>query len=141
MASKKQRRAGGKALARPHHPEPQEENTVRENTQSTQPTQRNPWNPEGVMVTGEAVGRAVPESAEFLIQITTSASTAAQALHENQSRTAHVATALTAQGLHNSDLQTVSMDVVNLYSPLPQAIPAYGPMAQMLGVPQGAGIG
>src|SRR5215470_4847288 len=49
---------------------------------------------EGVTVIGEAVRRVPPESAEFLMEITTSAPTAGQALHDNQLKTAQVAQAV-----------------------------------------------
>jgi uncharacterized protein YggE len=81
---------------------------------------------EGVTVTGEAVRRISPEHAEFLIEIVTSASTAAQALRDNQLKTTQVAQALQPLGVHAADLQTISQNVINLYTPVMQALPAYG---------------
>ena len=60
---------------------------------------------EGVTVIGEAVRRVTPESAEFLIEITTSAPTAAQALRDNQSKTAQVAQAIAPLGVQPADVQ------------------------------------
>jgi uncharacterized protein YggE len=83
--------------------------------------------PEGVAVIGEAVRRLPPESAEFLIEITASASTAAQALRDNQSKLTQVAQALHPLGVQAADLQTISQNVVNLYAPVVmQALPGYG---------------
>jgi uncharacterized protein YggE len=88
---------------------------------------------EGIVVTGEAVRRASPEAAEFLVEITTGAASAAQALRDNQARTAQVANALHALGLQSSELQTVSLDVYNLYAPLPQPMPAFVPQLSPAG--------
>ncbi len=81
---------------------------------------------EGVTVTGEAVRRISPEHAEFLIEIVTSAPTAAQALRDNQLKSTQVAQALQPLGVHAADLQTISQNVVNLYTPVMQALPTYG---------------
>src|SRR5690349_12539991 len=66
---------------------------------------------DGVMVTGEAVWRVAPERAEFLIEITASAPTAAQALQDNQLKTGQVAQAVAPLGVQQADLQTISMNV------------------------------
>jgi uncharacterized protein YggE len=76
---------------------------------STQPV-------EGVTVTGEAVRRVSPEDAEFLIEITASAPTAAQALRDNQLKFAQAAQALQTLGVQGTDLQTISQNIVNLYT-------------------------
>src|SRR5690242_13611279 len=54
---------------------------------------------DGVMVSGEAIWRVAPERAEFLIEITASAATAAQALHDNQLKSAQVAQAVAPLGV------------------------------------------
>jgi uncharacterized protein len=89
---------------------------------------------------GEAVRRVAPECAEFLIEISTSAPTAAQALRDNYSRTAQVAEAVGPLGVQRTDIQTISLNVYNLYSSLlqglPQAmqpLPLYGGMTQQAG--------
>jgi len=78
---------------------------------------------DGVMVIGEAIWRVAPERAEFLIEITASAATAAQALHDNQLKSAQVAQAVAPLGVQQSDLQTISLNVYNLYTPM---LPAFG---------------
>jgi len=80
---------------------------------------------DGVMVIGEAVWRVPPERAEFLIEITASAPTAAQALHDNQLKSAQVAQAVAPLGVQQADLQTISLNVYNLYRPV-GALPGYG---------------
>lgn len=81
---------------------------------------------EGITVTGEAVRRVSPENAEFLVEISSSAPGAAQALRENQLKLAQTAQALQSLGVHVQDMQTVSQNVVNLYAPVMQSLPAYG---------------
>ena len=80
---------------------------------------------DGVMVIGEAVWRVPPERAEFLIEISASAPTAAQALHDNQLKSAQVAQAVAPLGVQQADLQTISLNVYNLYRPV-GALPGYG---------------
>lgn len=87
---------------------------------------------EGVTVTGEAVRRVAPESAEFLIEITASAPTAAQALRDNQAKTTQIAQAVGPLGVQPADVQTISLNVFNLYAPIMlQALPAYGTGSQI----------
>src|SRR2546429_518564 len=81
---------------------------------------------DGVTVIGEAVWRVPPERAEFLIEITASAPTAAQALHDNQLKSAQVAQAVAPLGVQQADLQTISLNVYNLHRPVLPALPAYG---------------
>ena len=81
---------------------------------------------DGVMVIGEAVWRVPPERAEFLIEITAGAPTAAQALHDNQLKAAQVAQAVAPLGVQQTDLQTISLNVYNLYTPVVPALSAYG---------------
>lgn len=81
---------------------------------------------EGVAVVGEAVRRVEPEIAEFLIEITASGATGAQAIHNHQTKTAQIAQAGATLGIQRADLQTVSLNIINAYGPLMQALPAYG---------------
>jgi uncharacterized protein YggE len=83
---------------------------------------------EGVTVIGEAVRRVAPEQAEFLIEIAASAPTASQALRDNQAKTVQVTQAVSALGVQPADIQTISLNVMSLYSPVMQALPAYGGM-------------
>jgi hypothetical protein len=100
-------------------------NAVQAETQNIQrPT------PEGVTVIGEAVRGMPPESAEFLIEISATAPTVAQSLRDNHVKSTQVAQAITALGVQPVDLQTISLNVYNLYSPAIQTLPGYG------GVPQ-----
>src|SRR5260370_33134046 len=86
---------------------------------------------EGVTVVGEAARSVPAESAEFLIEITASAPTAAQALHDNQMKLAQVTQAVAPLGVQPADLQTISLNVYNLYAP----VTAFGGM-QQIGMPQ-----
>lgn len=81
---------------------------------------------EGVTVTGEAVRRVSPENAEFLIEITSSAPTAAQALRDNQMKFTQVAQALHSLGVQGHDIQTISQNIANMYTPVMQPLPPYG---------------
>lgn len=86
---------------------------------------------EGVAVVGEAVRRMAPESAEFLIEITTGGHTASHALKDHQARTTQIAQAISQLGVQRGDLQIVSMNVNNVYASSMQALPPYG--AQQIG--------
>lgn len=116
--------------------------TLREDKNSRKDTNMTPsyglraqMPPEGVTVIGEAVRRVAPECAEFLIEITTSGASAAQALRDNYSRTALVAEAVNPLGVQRSDIQTISLNVYNLYSPvlpsMQQSLPMYGTAPQV----------
>jgi len=83
------------------------------------------------MVIGEAVWRVPPERAEFVIEITASAPTAAQALHDNQLKAAQVAQAVAPLGVQPADLQTISLNVYNFYAPVAPALSAYGGLPQI----------
>ena len=85
---------------------------------------------EGITVIGEAVRRVPPESAEFVIELAASASSAAQALRDNQAKTVQVAQALTTLGVQQADLETLSMNVYNLYAPNLPALAGF-PIAQI----------
>src|SRR5215472_12524158 len=80
---------------------------------------------EGITVTGEAVRRASGDQAEILIEITATAATAAQALRDNHAKSVQVAQSVAALGVTQADIQTVSLNIHNVYSRLPQALPAY----------------
>jgi len=86
---------------------------------------------EGVSVTGEAVRRVAPESAEFLIEISASAATAAQALRDNQARTTQITQSIGSMGVQPGDVHSVSLNLHNLYAPIMQALPGYGAMPQI----------
>jgi len=88
---------------------------------------------DGITVTGEAVRRVSPESAEFLLEITTGAPTAAQALRDNKHKVTQVANALGPLGVQAGDIQTISFQVYNLYSPMMPALPGFGPMQPQIG--------
>jgi hypothetical protein len=88
---------------------------------------------EGVMVIGEAVWRVAPERAEFLIEITAGAPTAAQALHDNQLKSAQVAQAVAPLGVQPADLQTISLNVYNLYAPVAGHLGLRRPAGDRLG--------
>ncbi len=94
---------------------------------------------EGIAVVGEAVHRVSPESAEFLIEITTAAPTAAQALRDHETRSAHIAQTVAPLGVQPADLQTISLNVVNFYTPTTPMLPPFGPSPQ-LGMPSGFGF-
>jgi len=81
---------------------------------------------EGVAVVGEAVRRVEPESAEFLVEITAGGASGSQAIHNHHTKTAQIAQAVSTLGVQRADLQTVSLNVVNAYAPLMQALPSYG---------------
>jgi len=107
---------------------------VRENLQTNSPTGlRTHSVSDGITVTGEAMRRVSPEAADFLIEITTSAPSAAQSMRENQARTQQIAHALAPLSVQPADLQSISLHVYNLYSPY---LPAPAPMPML---PQFAG--
>jgi uncharacterized protein len=90
--------------------------------------------PEGISVIGEAVRRVAPESAEFLIEITTGAPNAAQALRENHAKTAQLGQAVTPLGVQHTDVQSISLNLYNMYAPPLQALPPFG-MPPQIGQP------
>jgi uncharacterized protein len=93
--------------------------------------------PEGVTVIGEAVRRIASENAEFLIEVTSTAPTAAQALRDNQAKTAHITQAVGQLGVTQGDVQVISLRVQNLYSPVMQSLPGYAglPLIGQVGLP------
>lgn len=86
---------------------------------------------DGVTVMGEAVWRVPPERAEFLIEIISSAPSAAQALHDNQQKSEQLAQVMNSLGVQQADLQTISTNVYNLYTPVLPALQGYGGLANM----------
>jgi uncharacterized protein YggE len=84
-----------------------------------------------VTVVGEALRRIAPEGAEFLIEITATAPTAAQALNDNQTRTTQITQALSPQGIQQADLQSISLNVHTFYTPVMPALQAQASLPQM----------
>lgn len=97
---------------------------------------------EGLTVIGEAVRRVQPETAEFLIEITSTAPTAAHALREVHARVAQVAQAAASVGVQQSDLHSISLNVNNAWTQLGQnwnnLAPVYSAISQPL--PAYAGV-
>lgn len=89
---------------------------------------------------GEAVRRVSSETAEFLIEVTSAAPTAAQALRENQSKTLQVIQTIAPAGVQPGDVEAISMKVQNVYAPLAPALPGYGlPQIGYSGFPYAGG--
>lgn len=86
---------------------------------------------EGVAVVGEAVRRVAPETAEFVIEVSAAAQTAAQALRDHQSRTAQIAQSVAQHGIQRNDIETISTTVVNTFTPLMQTLPPYAAPPQI----------
>src|SRR5579863_3109805 len=130
--SKQHKRAGGSPPARPPD-NPMKDNPMKEETPMTTSyavrAQSAPF--EGIAVVGEAVQRVAPENAEFVIEIATAAPTAAQALRDHQAKAAQIAQAVAPLGVQRTDLQTISMNVLNTYTPLMQGLPPYGAVPQI----------
>lgn len=81
---------------------------------------------EGIAVVGEAVRRIAPESAEFLVELIAVGATGSQAMQNHQTKTEQIAQAVSTLGVKRADLQTVSLNVINVYAPVMQALPSYG---------------
>jgi uncharacterized protein YggE len=150
MAAKKRARAGDSPPARPgtessakpavEHsgPETLSQNTLSKNTSKPEDTKTMPSQGmrtetpmEGVTVIGEAVRRVLPERAEFVIEIAATAMTAAQALRDNQAKTMQVSQTVHALGVQPADIQTISLKVHSLSSPVMQSLPGYAGMPQI----------
>ena len=89
---------------------------------------------DGVTVVGEAVRGVSPEGAEFLIEITANAPTASQSLRDNHVKSTQVAQAMATLGVQPADLQTISLNVYNLYSQgygQTPTLPQFGAMPQI----------
>jgi uncharacterized protein YggE len=87
--------------------------------------------PEGITVVGEAVRTVQPERAEFFVEVTANAQTAAQALRDNHARTTQITQALAPLGVTQADIQPISQQVRSLYSPPIQALPSFSGMMQI----------
>jgi uncharacterized protein YggE len=93
---------------------------------------QNPQRPvEGVSVVGEALRGVQPETAEFLLEITTTAPNAAQSLRDNHVKATQVTQSIGALGVQPVDIQTISLNVYNLFSQPLTALPNYGGPPQM----------
>src|SRR5882762_1391557 len=111
MATKKSGRAGGIPPARPNTEAPATpadphagveslaKNTRRGETNMT-PSYgtRTQTQAEGITVIGEAVRRILSESAEVMIEVTSAAPTAAQAMRDNHTKTMQIAQAVSPLG-------------------------------------------
>jgi uncharacterized protein YggE len=124
MAAKKSNRAGGIPPARPST-ERGETNVMPSYGNRTQ------THSEGVTVIGEAVRRILSESAEVIIEITSAAPTAAQAIRDNHARTAQITQTIGPLGVQQGDLHPISLKLQNLYSPVMQSLPGYAGMPQI----------
>jgi uncharacterized protein len=105
--------------------------------ESLLPTYTASARPEGIAVIGEAVRRVAPESAEFTVEIGASAAGVAQALRDGRGRLENLAQTLAALGVQSADLQTISMNVYNLYAPSHTPLAALGAIPQMPHIPGG----
>lgn len=122
--SKHRGRAGGTSPARPAAE--QNETHREDNTMVSANAVRNQSQHfEGIAVVGEAVRHIAPESAEFLVEITASGHTVSQAMVNHQALVTQIAQAVSGLGVHRADLQTVSMNIANAYTPV-LAAPSYG---------------
>src|SRR5258706_8307531 len=142
MATKKRGRAGDFPPARPKIEAPATqadenagvailvEKALGEDTK-VMPSDRLRTQIEGVTVIGEAVRRIASENAEFLIEITSTAPTAAQAIRDNQAKTMQVTQAVGQLGVGPGDVQPISLKVQSLYSPVMQSLPGYAGMHQI----------
>src|SRR6266436_2867248 len=124
MAANKSGRAGGTPPARP--------NTLREDTKAM-PTYgtRTQTQTEGVTVIGEAVRRILSESAEVIIEVTSAAPTAAQALRDNHAKTMQIAQAVSPLGVQQVDFHPISLKLQNLYAPVMSPLPGYAGLPQI----------
>jgi len=145
MAAKKSGRAGGIPPARPDsdapvRPDPHAgvktvvENTSRGETKvmpSYGTRTQTHTQTEGVTVIGEAVRRILSESAEVIIEVTSAAPTAAQAMRDNHTKTMQLLQAISPLGVQQGDIQPISLKLQNLYSPVVPSLPGYAGMSQM----------
>ena len=149
MATKRSGRAGDHSPVRSHNEvaaKEREQNTVTPMEEQKISREENPVMPaygmrtpvqqaqqqaEGVTVIGEAVRRVTSETAEFLIEVASTAPTAAQALRDNQSKTQQVTQAIAPAGVQPADVEAISMKVQNLYAPVLQSLPPYAGLPQI----------
>lgn len=105
------------------------------------PAEQTQQQSEGVTVIGEAVRRVPMEAAEFLIEATSTAASAAQALRENHAKVSQITQSIAPVGVHPTDVEAISLKVQNLYGPVGQALPQFGALPQLAVPPQGAYAG
>src|SRR5229473_4025293 len=108
MATKKSGRAGGIPPVRPNTEASLAENTRRGET-NVMPSYgtRTQTQTEGVTVIGEAVRLILSESAEVIIEVTSAAPTAAQALRDNHTKTMQITQAIAPLGVQQADVQAI----------------------------------
>ena len=80
---------------------------------------------------GEAVRRILSESAEVIIEVTSAAPTAAQAMRDNHTKTMQIAQAVSPLGVQQGDFQPISLRVQNLYSPVIPSLQGYAGLPQI----------
>ncbi len=80
---------------------------------------------------GEAVRRTPSENAEVIIEVTSAAPTAAQAMRDNHAKTMQIIQAVSPLGVQQGDVQPVSLRLQNMYSPVIPTLPGYGGLAQL----------
>jgi uncharacterized protein YggE len=71
------------------------------------------------------------ESAEVIIEVTSAAPTAAQALRDNHTKTMQITQAISPLGVQQGDLQAISLKLQNLYSPVMPSLPGYAGLTQL----------
>jgi len=71
------------------------------------------------------------ESAEVIIEVTSAAPTAAQALRDNQTKTTQITQTVSQLGVQPGDVQSISVRVHNMYSPVMPSLPGYAAMPQI----------
>jgi len=92
-------------------------------------------------VIGEAVRRIAPESAEVIIEVTSAAPTAAQALRDNHTKTMQISQAVSPLGVQQGDVQQISLRLQSLYSPVIPSLPGYAGLPQIAqGGPYAVGV-
>lgn len=72
----------------------------------------------GLTVVGEATRSVAPDVAELTVGVQTTSTSAAQALRENAARMLHVAQAIVALGVSQTDVETTGLSVSPLYPSL-----------------------
>src|SRR5919202_547899 len=91
---------------------------------------------EGLTVVGEATRSVAPDVAELTIGVQTTSTSAAQALRENATRMLHVAQAIMALGVNQTDIETTGLSVAPLYHLFhPQLGPPQWPVVNPYGQP------
>ena len=86
---------------------------------------------EGITVVGEAVRRVAPETVELLIEIGANSANATQALRDYNTKMTLIAQALAPLGVQRTDFETISMNLLNMYSPVMPALAGFSGMSQI----------